>query len=103
MLSPSVLNSSERNTATPSVPPSWRKNVAELVATPISRGGTAFCTMIVSGCMHWPMPRPTNSIPNITQPRLVSAVTKESAIMAHPARAEPKIGKPRILPVREVI
>ena len=103
MLSPRVLNSSERKTATPSVPPSWRKKVAELVATPISRGGTAFCTMIVRGCMHWPMPRPRNSIPTITQPRLVSALTRDSAIIETPASAEPMIGNIRILPVREVI
>ncbi len=103
MLSPRVLNSSERKTATPRVPPSWRKKVAELVATPISLGGTAFCTMIVSGCMHWPMPSPRNSIPTIISSRLVSAPTKDSAIIEAPARAEPKIGKIRILPVREVI
>ena len=38
MLPPTVLNRIDRNTATPSVPPIWRKNVAELVATPISDG-----------------------------------------------------------------
>ena len=103
MLSPSVLNSSDRKTATPSVPPSWRKNVAELVATPISRGGTAFCTMIVSGCMHWPRPRPSNSIPAITSSRLVSAATRRQQRAARPpASAEPMIGKIRILPVREM-
>lgn len=98
-----MLNSSERKIATPSVPPSWRKKVAELVATPISRGGTAFWTMIVSGCMHWPRPRPRNTIPPITHSRLVSAPTNDSATIDSPAMPEPMIGKIRMLPVREVI
>src|SRR6478752_4925133 len=39
-LSGRELNSSERKIATPSVPPSWRKNVADDVATPMSLAGT---------------------------------------------------------------
>ena len=39
MLWPTVLNRTERNTATPSVPPICRKNVAEDVATLINAGG----------------------------------------------------------------
>ena len=42
----------------PSVPPIWRKNVADEVATPMSCGGTAFCTASTSGCMLKPSPMP---------------------------------------------
>ena len=59
--------------------------------------------MIVSGCMHWPRPSPSSSIPAITQTRLVSAETSDSSSIATAAIAEPMIGKIRILPVREVI
>ena len=34
-----VENRTDRNTAVPRVPPIWRKNVTDEVATPISRGG----------------------------------------------------------------
>ena len=47
--SPAVPNRIDRNTAVPSVPPICRKNVAEAVATPMSRGATAFCTASMSG------------------------------------------------------
>ena len=46
----------ERNAAVPIVPPIWRKKVTEDVATPISRGDTAFCTARITGCdapSHW--------------------------------------------------
>jgi hypothetical protein len=43
-LSLTLLNSTDRNTATPSVPPIWRKKVAALVAIPMSRGSTTACT-----------------------------------------------------------
>ena len=46
-----VLNRIDRKTATPSVPPICRKNVADDVATPMSRGETAFCTARIIGCM----------------------------------------------------
>ena len=38
ILSGSVVNRIDRNAATPIVPPIWRKNVTDDVATPISRG-----------------------------------------------------------------
>ena len=40
----------------PSVPPIWRKNVADDVATPMSCGGTAFWMASTSGCMLMPRP-----------------------------------------------
>jgi hypothetical protein len=52
------LNSTERKIAVPSVPPICRKNVAELVATPMSCGGTAFWMASTSVCMLKPSPRP---------------------------------------------
>ena len=56
MLPPTLPNSMDRKTATPIVPPIWRKNVAEVVATPMSRGGTADCRISSSGCMQLPSP-----------------------------------------------
>ena len=61
MLSVTVENRIDRNTAVPSVPPIWRKNVADEVATPMSCGGTAFCTASTSGCMLKPSPRPNSA------------------------------------------
>src|SRR6478736_7427866 len=54
ILSGSELNSSDRNTATPRVPPSCRKHVADEVATPMSLAGTMFCTAINMVCIHRP-------------------------------------------------
>ena len=54
----SRVNSTERNTAVPRVPPIWRKNVADDVATPMSLGGTAFWIARTSVCMLNPRPRP---------------------------------------------
>ena len=56
------LKTTEKITATPSVPPIWRKKVDEDVATPMSRGPTAFWLAIVSVCIIWPRPRPTRSM-----------------------------------------
>jgi hypothetical protein len=53
-----VENKIDRNTATPKVPPIFRKNVADAVATPISRAGTAFCADMMSVCRQPPSPRP---------------------------------------------
>ncbi len=46
----------------PMVPPIWRKNVEDPVATPISGGGTAHCRISSSGCMQFPSPRPRMNI-----------------------------------------
>ena len=56
MLPPTLPNSTDRKIATPSVPPIWRKNVADDVATPMSRGGTADWRISSSGCMQLPRP-----------------------------------------------
>ncbi len=58
ILSGSVENRIEKNTAVPIVPPSWRKNVELAVTTPMSRAGDAFCTARTSVCMQLPRPRP---------------------------------------------
>ena len=58
MLGSRVLNRTVRKIATPAVPPIWRKNVADAVETPMSLRGPAFCTAMISVCMHWPRPRP---------------------------------------------
>ena len=50
------------NSATPSEPPIERKNVAVLVATPMSFGGAQFCTASTSTCITRPMPMPTTSM-----------------------------------------
>ena len=57
-LTASSLNSSDRNTAVPMVPPVARKNVADEVATPMSRAVTLFCTAIIMVCMFRPTPGP---------------------------------------------
>ncbi len=62
IFSPTLLNSMDRKTAVPRVPPMERKNVAEAVATPMSRGGTAFCVARVSVCMHRPSPMPNTAM-----------------------------------------
>ena len=58
ILSGTVENRIDRKTAVPSVPPIWRVNVADDVATPISRGDTAFWTASVSGWKLKPSPSP---------------------------------------------
>ncbi len=66
----------ERNTATPIVPPICRKKVAAAVETPISLGGNAFCTAMVSGCMRLPSPNPVQTMKIIVSHRGLSAFTK---------------------------
>ena len=58
ILSGTVVNKMDKNTAVPSVPPIWRVKVAEDVATPMRRGDTAFCTARVRGWKLKPRPRP---------------------------------------------
>ena len=65
MLPGTVENRIDRNTAVPMVPPIWRVKVAVEVATPISRGLTAFCTARVSGWKLNPRPRPKKTITTI--------------------------------------
>ena len=68
MLSPTVENRIDRKTATPSVPPICRKNVADAVATPMSLAGTAFCTASTRVCMHRPTPSPKIAMRTATSP-----------------------------------
>ena len=46
---------------TPIDPPICWKNVRELLATPMSRGSTLFCTMIVVMFIRKPMPMPSTA------------------------------------------
>ena len=62
MLAASVLNRTARAIAAPNVPPIERKNVTELVATPMSRGGSAFCTLMTSVCIDRPSPAPMTAM-----------------------------------------
>ena len=39
-----------------------RKNVAPLVAVPMSRGSTEFCTARMSTCITFPRPEPSTSM-----------------------------------------
>ncbi|RIH81240.1 hypothetical protein Mterra_03304 [Calidithermus terrae] len=54
------------STATPMVEPIERKNSAELLATPVICGGTAFCTASVYSGMAGPSPRPIRIILSVT-------------------------------------
>ena len=72
MRSPTVENRIDRKTAVPSVPPIWRKNVADEVATPMSCGGTEFCTASTSGCMQKPRPMPNTAERTSVMPSGVS-------------------------------
>ena len=58
-------NRMDSSTAVPSVPPIWRKNVADDVATPMSRASTEPCDARVSDCMTEPRPRPMRNMPII--------------------------------------
>ena len=54
--------STEPKMAMPMVPPIWRKNWTELVPTPRSRWGMAFCTMIEWRGIVTPPPRPRTAM-----------------------------------------
>ncbi|GAB6983724.1 hypothetical protein JCM10369A_02480 [Nocardioides pyridinolyticus] len=101
-MEPTLPNGTERKTATPSVPPIWRENVAELVATPISPGGTALCTMSSSGCMQLPRPRPSTNIARLTKSWAVSAPHRDSRNSPTTITPDPTIGNNRTWPVREM-
>ncbi|MCK7470959.1 MAG: hypothetical protein MZU95_09345 [Desulfomicrobium escambiense] len=55
---PRAVPSTAPKTAVPKAPPIERKKVDPLVADPISRGGTEFCTARTSTCMTLPRPAP---------------------------------------------
>ena len=102
MLPPRVLNRTERKIATPRVPPICRKKVAELVATPISVGGTELCTISRIGCRQLPRPRPSTSIDRLTQIIGVSAPQRDSRNSPTTVTAEPTTGNQRMWPVLEI-
>jgi hypothetical protein len=62
ILSLALENSSDRKIAVPRVPPICRVKVADEVATPMSRGGTAFWIARVSGWKLKPRPIPKNTM-----------------------------------------
>ena len=92
MRSPTVPNRIDRNTAVPSVPPICRKNVAELVATPMSVAGTAFCTASTMGCRLPPSPRPNSTMTMDVIHSGVVAVTWANRSSATTSRAVPTTG-----------
>ncbi len=87
--------STESRMATPSVPPIWRKKVAELVATPIWVGFTDPWLAIVSVCMSWPRPSPMKNIAIIRNQSGLSTVTKVRMRKPMPVEKVPVIGKIR--------
>ena len=87
------VNSTENSTATPSVPPIWRKKVDAEVATPMSLGPTAFWLAIVRVCMSWPSPSPTKNMPSMTYQTGVEAWMKVNRKNPSDMRPVPMIGK----------
>ena len=92
ILPPTVENSTDRKTAVPSVPPICRKNVADDVATPMSCGGTAFCTASTSGCMTMPRPRPNTGMYRPITHSAVSAPMRVNSTAPTTISAAPTIG-----------
>ncbi len=88
-----VENSSDRNTAVPTVPPICRKNVADAVATPMSRGGIAFCTASTRGCMMPPSPQPVSTMISATCQYGVSMPIRESNPIPMIIRDTPSTGQ----------
>ena len=60
------------STETPMVPPSERKKAMPELATPISAGVTAFCTISTRFCMTMPRPAPRMNMNRETRMKLVS-------------------------------
>ena len=62
MLEFALVNRIDRKIAVPSEPPTWRKKVTAEVATPMSRGSTAFCIARMMLCMFMPRPAPNTTM-----------------------------------------
>ena len=62
MLPTTVPNSTANDTAAPRVPPIDRKNVTAEVDSPMSCGGSEFCTEMTSICIVSPRPTPTTTM-----------------------------------------
>ena len=99
----STPNSTESSTATPSVPPIWRKKVAAPVATPIWFAWTELWLARVRVCISWPRPRPMQNIAIMVNQSGLSMVRKVSNRKPTPVMSVPVTGKMRYLPVREMI
>ncbi len=92
MLPASEPNSTASDSAAPNVPPMERKNVTELVATPMSRGGMAFCTLMTSVCIDRPRPAPISTMYDIVCGTGVSTVSVDMSIRAANIIAMPPTG-----------
>ncbi len=92
MVSVTREKSSDRNAATPMVPPIWRKNVADDVETPMSCGGSEFWMARVSGCIRLPSPKPNPNIASMIAQSGVSNRMNENANMQIVIRVVPMIG-----------
>ena len=103
MLPPTVENRTDRNTAVPSVPPIWRKNSDDDVATPMSRTCTAFCTASTSGCMVKPSPSPNSTETEKTNGSVVPDSRRREQQRAGAMRMVPTTGNILYRPVREVV
>jgi hypothetical protein len=99
MLPGELAKTIARNAAAPTVPPIDRKNVTAEVATPISRGDTAFWTASTMGCMLPDRPSPKRAITIIVSHSGVSAPTCVKSSSATTIRAVPATGKTRYRPV----
>ena len=99
----SGVNRIDRKAAAPIVPPIWRKKVTDEVATPISRGETAFCTARMTGWKLKPSPRPSSTMNGTSVHTEVSALTtNDSDTRATTISTMPTSGKILYLPVREI-
>ena len=80
-------------TAVPNDPPIERKNVDPLVAVPMSRGSTEFCTARTSTCMTLPSPAPRTSMATAICQYGVVPPSCDSRKSPTVASAVPMIGK----------
>ncbi len=97
-----MLNSSDSMIAVPMVPPIWRKNVAELVATPMSRASADACAAMVRVCINWPSPRPITNMAIIKNHSGLSTLMKVRIPKPTAVVPVPVIGKIAYLPVRAI-
>src|SRR6266508_1082806 len=86
------LHSTAPNTAAPIEPPIWRKNVAELVAAPMSRNSTAFWMAVTIVCRVKPRPAPNRYSYRATCQNGVSTASRDSRNMAKASTTPPMIG-----------
>ena len=81
------------NSAVPNEPPICRKNVTELVATPMSLRSTEFCTTVISTCMVKPRPAPRTYIDRPANQYGELEVSCDSITSATITMEAPRIGK----------